>query len=149
MFLKMKQSLSLLLLVAVVATQALEFDPETKEKYNQLATALKYGDSCSYETEQLRQSLTASILSDKMTLSEKLEGLQDFLQKIVEIGDPLCSALELTVCSQEEKKCVCGDPGKVAVLGQKAAQKGYILEEVWLDLITNIITLIYFFFLLE
>jgi len=79
---------------------------------------LKYGDPCSWEAEELRLNFTGNLL--KRGIEESTTSIETFTKQIVRLGEPLCNALELTVCNKDTGKCDCGEPGSVLALGDKS-----------------------------
>jgi len=87
---------------------------------------LKYGDPCSWEAEELRLNFSSNLLKEGLLDSTKL--VETFAAQIVELGEPLCQALELNVCNKNTKRCDCGEPGSVLALGDKSPLS-FIVEE--------------------
>jgi len=110
-------SKSLALCCAVLIFQA-QAAPQKKFTSLEEMPDLKYGDPCSWEAEELRLNFSSSLLKGGIAESTKLA--ETFTKQIVELGEPLCDALELNVCNKETRRCDCGEPGSVLALGDKS-----------------------------
>jgi hypothetical protein len=106
-----------LTILSLTESKSLGDVDETKailQKILSQVQALKYGDECSWEVEEIRQNYTQQGL-----LSGDTGTFRELIGKIVENGWQLCSATELFVCDKESQKCVCGDPGYESQFGME------------------------------
>jgi hypothetical protein len=105
---------------------------ENDERYSSLITKLKYNESCSYDIEQSRESAAKILIKGED--QAKIYAAFGFREEVLKKGEPLCNNLKMLVCSKDTQRCVCGDPGKIAIYGHSEAYKGYVIEKVLLYL---------------
>jgi len=101
---------AILVAVTFTTTTAANWDA-SDDLFMGYMTALKHGDNCSYEAEELRQNWTSTIM-DTSTY-RKLQAIQNWKSVVLSRRENFCSAVNLLVCSRKNV-CVCGDPGKKA-----------------------------------
>lgn len=96
-------------LVAILGQGAYGRYKEDLDRYLQLVTSLKFGDSCSWTDEEFRRNYSKILREDDINDSRAFKALE-FMDKIVSNNIKLCSTFDLLVCDKVTEKCVCGDP---------------------------------------
>jgi len=109
--------------------QAQAAPKDTFTSFDQMIN-LKYGDECSWEAEELRLNFSMTYMELK-GMHKKLEAMLafiDFQDKIMKMGQPICDASQLYVCNKDTRKCDCGEPGSVLILGDKS-RTSFVTEQ--------------------
>ncbi|OXA39464.1 hypothetical protein Fcan01_25666 [Folsomia candida] len=93
-----------------------------------LANSLQLGESCSWSDETLRQTSSLKMQKFPKGSSQRNDILNSLVSNTVQKGRTYCRALEMQVCDKDTARCVCGEHGVQANLGNRYEPTDYVTE---------------------